>query len=225
MRTILYKSGFLRYFSSLIEYCQQGKRKRGYFGVFACFVFFAYFLNQNDWTWGGAIMLALIVFHLGGLRASKPNVVTLAPLSWKQKMIYSWLAPALYFVLAVAAMVIIRVFFLCIYSTYGLLIGGDVTPLWQFAFEFNPYNTMGTYGILFGLIFQLACYSAAMFATYIKKSGFKALFVFLFCLAIYLCLQFMSLPCSLTLEKGLRFLGFFMGTPFYYTCYGYMQYP
>ncbi len=238
MRTILYKSGFLRYFSSLLEYCQTGKRKRAYVSVYIVYVFLSLFLDQTTWTWLSAVMLAFIGAYLGSLRNAKPNVVTLAPISWKQKTVYSFLSTILYFVVAVAVMILLRVFFLCISSVYGLLIGADVSLVWKYSFQFNPYDFaidgiensagfyegMGLYGILFGIIFELACYSAGMFAAYIKKGGYKAIFVFAFCLAISLCLQFMSLPYSLTLEKGVRFVGFFIGSPFYNVCYEYMQY-
>lgn len=225
MRTILYKNGFLRYFSSLLEYCQQGKRRGSFAGALIAMIIVSFLLDIGTWTWGSGLMLVWITVYLGSLRSFKPNVVTLAPLSRMQKTVYSWLAPLLYFAIVIAGMVLLRVFFLLINSVYGLLIGFNIAPLWEIAFSFNPYNSMGTYGIIFGIIFQIACYSAGMFVTSINKSGFKALFVFLFCLAVYLCLQFMSLPYSLTLEKGIRFIGFFLGSPFYNVCYNYMQYP
>lgn len=226
MRTVLYKSGFLRYFSSLLEYCQQGKRRGSFTGAFIAIVIISFvFLTETTWTWGSGLLLVWIAVYLDGLKSFKPNVVTLAPLSWKQRFVYSWLAPLLYFVLVIAGLVLVRVFFLLINSAYGLLVGFKIAPLWETSFSFNPHNTMGTYGIIFGLIFQLACYSAGMFISSIKKGGFKALFVFIFCAAIYLCLQLMSLPFSLTLDERIRFIGFFSGSPFYYICYFYMQYP
>lgn len=229
MRTLIYKSGFLRYFASLLEYCQPGKRKGSYLGAFALITFFTFGLNVTSWTWGSALILLWIAVYLSGLRNAKPNVVTLAPLSYKQKLIYSWLAPALYFVLSLATMIIIRVLSLCVVSVYGLLIGANVAPVWEYSFMFDPLNPvtgeMGVYGMLFGLIFQLACYSAGMFYSSIKKGTFKALFVFIYCVAIYLCLQFMSLSYSLTLVKEWQFFGFFIGTPFQRTCYEFMQLP
>lgn len=225
MRTILYKSGFLRYFSSLLEYCQQSKKKTGYAGTFVLVLLFSFWLNVSTWTFGSALLLAGIAIHLGGLRNSMPNVVTLAPYKPTQKLIYAWLSTLLYFAIALATMLFIRLFFISIFSLYGLLVGFDVAPIWVDSFAFNPVEEMGTYGIIFGLIFQLACYSAGMFSSFIKKWGFKALFTFIFCVVVYLCLQFMSLPYSLTLAKGIRFVGFFAGTPFYSLGYEYMQYP
>ncbi|MCH5148360.1 MAG: hypothetical protein J1G05_03225 [Clostridiales bacterium] len=225
MRTVLYKSGFLRYFSSLLEYCQQSKRRSGYIGVFAAYVVLSFVLNALSWTWFSAALLAGIAIYLGGLRSATPNVITLSPYSPKQKLIYAWLAPALYFVLALAAMVFIRIFFLSIFSLYGLLVGFEVFPMWKEAFMFDPVKAMGGYGIIFGLLFQLAGYSAGMFFAFIKKWSNKAIFTFIFCVAVYLCLQFMSLPYSLTLPKGIRFIGFFEASPFYSLGYEYMQYP
>ena len=193
--------------------------------MFIAIVLVSTMLNEDTWAWGSGFILLWITSYLGGLRNFKPNVVTLAPLSWKQKTVYSWLSPLLYFVLVIAAMITLRVILLLIESAYGLLVGFEIYPLWEFSFEFNPYRQMGTFGILFGIIFQLACYSAGMFATFIKKGGYKALFAFLFFVAIYLCLQFMSLPYSLTLPKEWRFIGFFDGSPFYSLCYKYMALP
>ncbi|MCH5142374.1 MAG: hypothetical protein J1G07_01485 [Clostridiales bacterium] len=225
MRTVLYKSGFLRYFSSLLEYCEQSKRKRGFYGMFVFFMALTFILNETSWTWFSAVLLAGIAIHLGELRNSTPNVVSLSPYKPTQKLIYAWLSPLLYFVLALATMLFIRVFFLSIFSLYGLLVGFEVYPIWQYAFAFDPAEEMGAYGILFGLIFQLACYSAGMFSSFIKKWSNKAIFIFAFCVVVYLCLQFMSLPYSLTLEKGIRFIGFFAASPFYDFGYKYMQYP
>lgn len=225
MRTILYKSGFLRYFSSLLEYCQQSKKKNGYAGTFVLVVLFTFMLDSSTWTIGSGLLLCGIAIHLGGLRNSMPNVVMLAPYKPTQKLIYAWLAPILYFAIALATMLFIRIFFISIFSLYGLLVGFEVVPIWEYSFAFNPAEEMGAYGIIFGLIFQLACYSAGMFHSFIKKWGFKALFVFIYCVAIYLCLQLMSLPYSLTLAKGIRFVGFFWGTPFFAVGYEYMKYP
>lgn len=225
MRTVLYKIGFLRYCSSLLEYCEQGKRKRGYYGTFVLFVLLTFLLNIKNWTWFSAILLAGIAIYLGGLRNATPNVITLSPYSPKQKLVYAWFAPVFYFVLALATMLFIRVFFLSIFSLYGLLVGFEVYPIWQYAFAFDPAEEMGAYGILFGLIFQLACYSAGMFFSFTKKWSNKAIFTFVFCVAVYLCLQFMSMPYSLTLEKGIRFIGFFAASPFYDFGYKFMQYP
>lgn len=225
MRTVLYKNGFLRYFCSLIEYCQQTKKRSGAAYFFVAFAILASASTQETFTYMSGILLACIAIYLGGLRNNRPNVVTLSPVSWQKKAAYSFLSPILFFVLAVAAMVTVKVMFLLIGTAYGLLVGFEIGGMWRYAFTFDPYSKMGLYGIIFGLIFELACYSAGMFSTYIKKGGYKALFVFLFCLAVYLCLQFMSLPLSLTLEKGIRFTGFFIGSPFFPLGYEYMKYP
>ena len=225
MRTILYKSGFLRYFSSLLEYCVQSKRKRGYAGTFGLFVLLTFLLNVTNWTWLTAVILAGIAIYLGGLRNAMPNVITLSPYSPRQKLIYAWLAPALYFALALATMLFIRIFFISIFSLYGLLVGFEVYPIWEYSFEFNPVEYMGTCGIIFGLLFQVACYSAGMLLSFTKKWTNKAIISFAFCVAVYLCLQFMSLPYSLTLAKGIRYIGFFAASPFYSFGYEYMQYP
>ena len=225
MRTVLYKNGFLRYFSSLLEYCQQGKRKNGYAGVFAVYVCLSFLLNATNWTWLSAALLAGIAIYLGGLRGSMPNVVSLAPYKPTQKLIYAWLAPIVYFALTLATMLFIRVFFLGLFSMYGLLAGFDSSPMWVYSFEFNPLEEMGTHGIIFGLLFEVACYAAGMFSAVTKKWTNKAIFTFVFCVAVYMCLQFMSLPYSLTLDVRIRFVGFFAGSPFYEFGYNFMQYP
>ena len=225
MRTILYKNGFIRYFASLLEYCDQGKRKRSFYGMFILFLIASFFLDASTWTWGSALIFVGITTYLGELRNTTPNVISLSPYSPKQKLIYAWLAPVLYFALVISAMIIIRVFFICIFSLYGFLVGFDVAPMWEYSFEFEPVRDMGVYGVLFGLIAQIACYSAGMFSSFIKKWGYRVIATFVFCSVAYLCLQFMSLPYSLTLEKGIRFVGFFMASPFYGFGYEYMQYP
>ena len=225
MRTVLYKSEFLRYFSSLLEYCEQSKRKRGYYGMFVVLVIFSFVLNVTNWTWGSALLLAGMGIYLGGLRNATPNVISLAPYSPNKKLLYSWLAPLLYFVLTIATMLLIRILFISLFSLYGLLAGVEISPIWELSFEFHPLESMGGLGIIFGIIFEVACYSAGMFYSYIKKWGYKAIFVFAYSIAVYLCLQFMSLPYSLTLAKGIRFVGFFAASPFYSFCYENMQYP
>lgn len=193
MREVLYKSSFLRYYSSLFTR-NASFRRRGLVLAFGA-AWFGLMLT-GIWLSGFSILgiFAFIICAIHGiLRRSMPNLTGLMPLTSRRKIIYQYLAPILTGLLLIVCILLFEVL-LCAFMRFYFLLNKLDTSIELFESQWwaieEAFRFMGDYGTNFCFAFILLCYSFGMVFGFLPNTKYRVISVVAFYVFIYFAFYF-----------------------------------
>lgn len=156
-----------------------------------CFIFISMFLlsvpigmmntNTNDDSvsimLSGCVWMFGICLFLGVLHRHKPSVLNLLPLNYKKRVVYSYLADIVCYLLIIVVMLLLSLTLIAIICFFEFIFEGDLTFVFEDGESFQP---VGIQGELFWFFMNIFVYSMAKIISCLNKKTVRYTFMFVF---------------------------------------------